>query len=71
MSGYSDSVMGAFQAEIGGWSQQKSRQIKVVLYADEAFALTIARMSVGTQVAVAALVDTTTGEINESVSEVL
>lgn len=64
--------MEAFQAEIGGYSQQKSRQIKVVLYADEAYALTIARLfPVGTQVAVAAFVDATTGEINGSVSEVL
>lgn len=63
--------MDAFQAEIGGYSQQKSRQIKVVLYADEVYAQTIARMfPVGTQVAVAALVDTTTGEINESVAAV-
>ena len=68
MSGYSDS---AFQAEVGGWAQQKSRQIKVVLYCDEVYALTIARLfPVGTQVAVAAF-DTTTGEINGSVSETL
>ena len=63
--------MEAFQAEIGGYSQQKSRQIKVVLYADEVYALTIARLfPVGTQVAVAAFVDATTGEINESVAAV-
>lgn len=54
----------AFQAEVGGYSQQKSKQIKVVLYADEMFATQIARMfPVGTQVAVAALVDEKTGEI--------
>ena len=59
--------MEAFLAEIGGYSQQKSRQIRVVLYADEVYALTIARLfPVGTQVAVAAFVDTTTGENNES-----
>ena len=54
----------AFQAEVGGYSQQKSKQIKVVLYADERYAELIARaFAVGTQVAVAALVDSATGEI--------
>ena len=54
-----------FQAEVGGWSQQKSRQIRVVLYVDEVYASLIARMfPVGTQCAVAGLVDTSTGEIN-------
>ena len=63
--------MNAFQAEIGGYSQQKSRQIKIVLYADEIYATQIASFyPVGTQVAVAALVDTETGEINGSASAV-
>ena len=54
-----------FQAEIGGWSQQKSRQIRVVLYVDEVYASLIARMfPVNTQCVVAGLVDTSTGEIN-------
>lgn len=48
----------AFQAEVGGYGQQKSKQMKVVLYADEHYAEVIARMfPVGTQVAVAALMD--------------
>ena len=64
--------MDAFLAEVGGWSQQKSLVIKIVLYADPTYAQLIARLfPVGTQVAVAELVDTTTGEINGSVSEVL
>jgi hypothetical protein len=56
----------AFQAEVGGYSQQKNRQIKIVLYADEVYAGLIARMfPVGTQVGVAGLIDPTTGEIRE------
>ena len=58
-----------FQAEVGGYSQQKNRQIKVVIYADEVYASLIARMfPVGTQVAVAGLVEQLvnpqTGEIS-------
>jgi len=58
-----------FQAEVGGYSQQKNRQIKIVLYADEVYASLISRMfSVGTQVAVAGLVEefvnSETGEIS-------
>jgi hypothetical protein len=64
--------MDAFLAEVGGWSQQKSSVIKIVLYADHSYAQIISRLfQVGTQVAVAACVDTTTGEIRESFSEVL
>jgi hypothetical protein len=54
----------AFQAEVGGYGQQKSKQIKITLYADERYAELIAQaFRVGTLVAVAALVDPTTGEI--------
>lgn len=55
-----------FQAEVGSYSMQRNRQIKVTLYADEVYAPLIGRMfNVGTQVAVAGLVDvdTQTGEI--------
>ena len=58
-----------FQAEVGGYSQQKNRQIKVIMYADEVYAGLIARMfPVGIQVAVAGLVEefvnSETGEIS-------
>lgn len=54
----------ALQGEVGGYSQQKSKQYKVVLYVDELYGEAIARFfRVGTQVAVAALVDPNTGEI--------
>ena len=58
-----------FQAEVGGYSQQKNRQMKVIIYADEVYAGLIARMfPVGTQVAVAGLVEQfvnpQTGEIS-------
>ena len=53
-----------FQAEVGGYSQQRNKEIRIVLYADQVYASLIARMfPVGTQVAVAGLVDTSTGEI--------
>ena len=58
-----------FQAEVGGYSQQKNRQMKIIIYADEVYAGLIARMfPVGTQVAVAGLVEQfvnpQTGEIS-------
>lgn len=54
-----------FQAEVGGYSQQRNKEIRIVLYADQVYASLIARMfPVGTQVAVAGLVDTSTGEIS-------
>lgn len=57
----------ALQGEVGGYSQQKSKQYKITLYVDEIYGEAIARFfRVGTQVAVAALVDPTTGEIGSS-----
>ena len=54
----------ALQGEVGGYSQQKSKQSKITLYVDELYGEVIARyFRVGTQVAVAALVDPQTGEI--------
>ena len=58
-----------FQAEVGGYSQQRNKEIRIVLYADQVYASLIARMfPVGTQVAVAGLVEQfvnpQTGEIS-------
>lgn len=54
----------ALQGEVGGYSQQKSKQYKVTLYIDELYGEAIARyFRVGTQVAVAALVDPETGDV--------